>query len=293
MPDENLINLQHFFEADVKIKKEMVASAPPGINQYVDINKYSDTVNDSLIYIFAELKSMASDIFGSDSFVMKRLVAMENVTMNSFYSCCYDMDKLRAFYNRFVTNMEVDFENLVRKECMGYVYCEMNSPQKAASINEMLHFMHSYVLNNNSILQSIPKVDEKINDYNYPITYRGYKVKTFEQLYEQFPNDLDVGRTDMVAISDRKMLMMVRDRGHALTIEISINNEIARLEYFVPKICNVEMVNNLPGLLNKVNENSVGATGVIEVPINDLQNTLYDFISRVPTDDDMEILHRK
>lgn len=49
----------------------------------------------------------------------------------------------------------------------------------------------------------------------------------------------------MVAISERKLLMMVRDRGHALSIEITLNGQNARLEYFIPKVCNVDMVNNL------------------------------------------------
>ena len=110
----------------------------------------------------------------------------------------------------------------------------------------------------------------------------------FEQIFKMFPNDLDCGWTDMVAINDRKLIIMVRDRGHALTIEVTLNNNIARIEYFIPKLCNIEMINNLPGV-NKVNKNSIGATGVIETPINTLPGVLFDFISKVPTDYDMVI----
>lgn len=80
--------------------------------------------------------------------------------------------------------------------------------------------------------------------------------------------------------------MMVRDVGHALTIEVTINNNIARMEYFIPKLCNINMINALPGV-NKVNENSIGATGVIETDISNLSGTLFYFISKVPTDLDM------
>lgn len=52
------------------------------------------------------------------------------------------------------------------------------------------------------------------------------------------------------------------------------------------------MINNLPGI-NKVNENSAAATGVIEVPISTLPGVLFDFISRVPTDNDMIINYRR
>ena len=64
MVDERLIKLQHFFEVDLKIKKEMLDIAPPSDNLYADVEKYSNSINDSLIYIFSELKCIASDIFG-------------------------------------------------------------------------------------------------------------------------------------------------------------------------------------------------------------------------------------
>lgn len=92
----------------------------------------------------------------------------------------------------------------------------------------------------------------------------------------------------MVAISERKLLMMVRDRGHALSIEITLNGQNARLEYFIPKVCNVDMVNNLPGI-NRVNEDSIGATGVVETPVEELPNVLFNFISKVPMDGDTVI----
>ena len=73
----------------------------------------------------------------------------------------------------------------------------------------------------------------------------GLQIATVEQLFEEFPNDLDVGWTDMVAVNERKLLMMVRDRGHALTIEITLNLQTARLEYFIPKLCNIDMIKKL------------------------------------------------
>ena len=50
------------------------------------------------------------------------------------------------------------------------------------------------------------------------------------------------------------------------------------------------MVNNLPGV-HKVNENSIGTTGAFEIDVEDLPTVLFDFISKVPTDDDM--IYRK
>lgn len=288
MVDERLIKLQHFLEVDLKIKKEMLNIAPANDNQYNDVEKYSDRVNDFLIYIFSELKCIASDIFGLKSQIMEKITTMESVIKNNFYSCGYDIDKLRLFYKNCISNMELDFINAVKGECVGYSFGGISSAKNAKTINEILHFIHSFILNNERILQSIPLIDKKENNYKYPISLRGIRVPVFEQLLAIFPNDLDVGWTDMVAVNERKLLMMVRDRGHALTIEITLNLQTARIEYFIPKICNVDMVNNLPGI-NKVNQDSVGATGIIEIPISDLPNTLFSFISKVPMDSDMII----
>lgn len=291
MEDERIIKLQHFFSVDVKIKKEIYDIAPQSLGEYTDeisVSRYTNKLNDSLIYIFSELKCVALDIFGKDSNVFNRICYLEKIIKEGFYSCGFDMNKLKLFYQRFISNMESTFIDNVKRECVGYTSNSTSSVETAVSVNELLHFIHSYVINNDEILQSISLLNEKNNKYDYPISLRGIKSPLFEQLFNLFPNDLDCGWTDMVVINDKKLIMMVRDRGHALTIDISLNNDIARIEYFIPKLCNIEMINNLPGI-NKVNENSVGATGVMEVPINTLPSVLFDFISRVPTDNDMII----
>lgn len=292
MIDSKLMKLQHFFEADLMIKKEMLNIAPPSDDQYYDVVKYSNKVNDFLDYIFSELKCISSDIFGLESLVMEKITTMESDIKKMFYSCGCDINKLRLFYKDYISNMELKFINNVKKQCVGYsLWRGFSSAMGAKTINEILHFLHSYILNNEYILNSMPLINEKKKDSDSVILLRGVKVQMFEQLFALFPKDLDVGMTDMVAVNERKLLMMVRDRGHALTIEITLNLQTARIEYFIPKICNVDMVNNLPGI-NKVNQESVGATGVIEVPISDLPNTLFSFISKVPTDSDIIMKNR-
>lgn len=285
----NLIKLQHFFEVDTKIKKEMYNNMPPGENGYLDNNflcKYTDDLENSLIYIFSELKCISLDMFGENSSILNRIEQLEASVKSSFYNCGFDIVKLRYFYMRCISNMEISFIDAVKDECVGYKLFKELPVSKANSINEILHLIHSYVLNDEGILQSIPTIGQKMNDFEYPIILRGNNSEVFKMLYEKFPTDLDVGWTDMVVVSEKKMIMMVRDRGHALTIEITLNNNIARVEYFIPKLCNIEMINSLPGI-NSVNENSVGATGVIETDISNLSGTLFSFISMVPTDDDM------
>ena len=196
------------------------------------------------------------------------------------------MDKLKLFYQKYVSNMDLNYINDVKKTCVGYTFNGTSAVNKASSINEILHFMHSYIINSDMILQSLPLINSKNNENGSSISLRGVNSNIFENLFMMFPSNLDCGITDMVTINDKKMIMMVRDRGHALSIEITLNNDIARMEYFIPKLCNIDMINRLPGV-NKVNENSVGATGVIEVKTSDLPNTLFGFISMVPTDNDI------
>ena len=289
MLNEKIIKLQHFFEMDLRLKKEMLKIAPS--TEYTDqvsVSRYADELDDFLMYAFSELKCVASDIFGLDSIVMKKINMLDYQTKSTFYSCGYDIDKLCELYKNQISNMKMDFINTVKEECVGYSRGGTESIVKANTINEMLHYMHSYVVNNEDILQALPAINEKRNIYEYPITLRGYNVPVFDQLFTAFPVDLRVAWTDMVAISERKLLMLVRDRGHALSIEITLNGQNARLEYFIPKLCNVDMINNLPGV-NRVNENSVGATGVVESSIEELPHTLYNFISKVPMDGDMVI----
>ena len=290
MSEQNLVKLQHFFEVDMRIKTEMYNMAPPADGQYLDedtLCRYTDKVDNSLRYIFSELKCIATDVFGIDSIVFNRIAIFEEKTKNAFYSCGLDIHSLRAFYKNFISNMSMKFINSVKKECIGYSpYNSIEPIELAFSVNEILHFLHSYILNNSNILHSIPLIHEKKNEFGYSISFRGYKIDKFEQLFNLFPTSIDVGWTDMVAVSENKLLMMVRDRGHALTIEITLDNNVARLDYFIPKLCNIDMINNLPGV-NKVNEESVGATGAFEVDIESLPSTLFDFISKVPMDSDM------
>ena len=289
MDNTLLIKLQHFFEVNTKIKKELYNNVPPSDNKYLDkesICKYTNDLEETLNYIFSELKCATLDFFGKDSLFLKHIENKESMIKNTFYHCGFDLKKLRLFYHQNMSDMNENFINEVKQSCVGYSLFNNPPITKANTINEILHLMHSFIINNEQILQSIPKYHQKTNDDGSVITIGGVITPLFKSIYENFPNELYVGDTNLVALSEKKLLMMVRNRGHALTLEITINNNLARVEYFIPKLCSIKMINALPGI-NRVNENSIGATGVFETNINDLLATLYNFISKVPTDDDM------
>ena len=293
MDNEKIIKLQHFFSVDTKIKKEIYDIAPQSLNGYIDetsISEYTDKLNDSLIYILSELKCVALDVFGKESSIFNKVCYLEQDIKTNFYSCGFDIEKLKSFYQKYISNMEPSFIDDVKRSYIGYYFGGggVSPLKKASTINEILHLMHSRIINNEGLLQSIPLFNEKDNQHNNTISLRGIRNPMFEQLFMMFPTDLDCGITDMVIINEKTLIMMVRDRGHALSIEVTLNKDNARIEYFIPKICNVEMVNKIPGV-NKVNDDSIGTTGTIEVEVKDLPTALFNFISMVPTD--MDIVH--
>lgn len=291
MDNEKIIKLQHFFSVDTKIKKEIYDIAPQSLNGYIDetsISGYTDKLNDSLIYILSELKCVALDVFGKESSIFNKVCYLEQDIKTNFYSCGFDIEKLKSFYQKYISNMEPSFIDDVKRSYIGYYFGSggVSPLKKASTINEILHLMHSRIINSEGLLQSIPLLNEKDNQYKNTISLRGIRNPIFEQLFMMFPTDLDCGITDMVIINEKTLIMMVRDRGHALSIEVTLNKDNARIEYFIPKICNVEMVNKIPGV-NKVNDDSIGTTGTIEVETKDLPTALFNFISMVPTDMDM------
>ena len=146
-------------------------------------------------------------------------------------------------------------------------------------------------MNSDNILQSLPVIDEKKVDNNYYIRLRGNDNEFFHSIFSNFPNEIDIGTTDMIVLDENKLLMMIRDRGHATTIEVTIDGNRAKVDYFIPKLCNVDMINALPGV-NKVNPNSSGATGSFVTEKDALSRSLYIFISMIPMDKDMPNVKR-
>lgn len=292
MPNETMVKLEHFFMIDKRIKDEMIAMSPP--TDYLDTEslvKYTDRLDDSLNYIFMELRCVVKDLFmgnGNTVFYEKALF-LERLTKKKFIECGIDINKLKKFYQTFISNMSPIFVDTVKLECIGYtLFSSANSLALASSVNELLHLLHSKVMNNEHIFKELPLIESKINDYRYPVRLMGNRSDYFENVFAMFPMNLDCGYTDMVIVNDNKLMMMVRDRGHALSIEVTIRNNVARVEYFVPKLCNLDMINKLPGV-NKVSTYSrIGATGCFEVNKDMLAPQLYNFISMVPTDDDIK-----
>ncbi|MBR3199437.1 MAG: hypothetical protein IKG27_05435 [Bacilli bacterium] len=285
--NNTLNNLQHLFVADNRIKNEMIRySLPKNLTlTNEELIRFSDSLYNSVIYMYEELIKISSD-FLNDSKLLEKI----NKKKDSFIGelkRCDDTVKLRNIYKNYVTDIDPSFISDLKNECVGYTFrYPTNSIEKASTVNELLHLIHFYVMNNNDILQSCDKVASKKNDSLKEIRLFGDKYNLGEVIFNSFPSSLDVGQTDIVSIFPNLVIMMIRDRGHALTLEIRKEDDIISVNYFIPKICSVSMVNKLPGV-EKVNEDSFATVGSFQSKSEDFLINLYEFIDMVPTDLDM------
>lgn len=283
---DELNKLIKFLKYDTDIKNILINSAP---NSNIEINE--TTIVNYSNYLFNALKNLEFDLnrmielypcFGNGQEHIKKLFS----TFYNELSNCSSYEKLKNFYKEHMSDLSQNVVDEVGKNCIGYYLFSGVSLEIGTSINELLHIIHQTVINNEALFAKMPKLTSKTNCDNFEINLYGNVSKIGADIFNAIPTELSLGPTDILAISDDKLLMMVRDRGHALTIEVEKENDKYYAKYFIPKICNVNMVNELKGV-RKVNSNSQYTNGIFEITEN-IGIEIADFISKVPTDSDME-----
>lgn len=282
--EESLKKIELFFKGDMRIKKELYKVAPK-LEQSYDIDsqmKYGESLLDSLEYIEDVMSSIADDSN------RQHIVALCETTKNELLQANYQYDKLKKVYQQRFSNMDKEFIDSVKNSFAGYTLYskhEGNVFAEAKSLNEMLHAMHSSMTNDEQLYQKMPRLSGKSNSYQYPITLYGKENEISRSIYEAIPEDLDVGYTDILGL-DKRVIMMIRDRGHATTFEITEENEDLKVEYFIPKICNREMVNELRGV-TKITPEQQQAKGMFFTTKEKIASDMVDIIGKIPTDADM------
>ena len=288
--DQNLKALKTFIKTDLSIKNDLLQLAPNNADNFDEASKinYTDKLYQSLKYLEFDFKS-SFEGFGLSEAVNESLTEFFNKTREQLAIGNYKNIDCREIFQKNFSNMSKDFIENVKKTFVGYTSFNLgdlnNSIKDAKTVNELLHSCHSYVMNNKELLSSITKISEKQNKFNYPIMLYGENTKQAEELFKKFPMDLDVGWTDIISLEDQ-IFMMVRDRGHALTIDIDTSKDDYFVKYFVPKLCNEDMIKALPGI-NKDNISSNGASGSFICNNKEFTDKLFSFIEKVPTDSDM------
>jgi len=293
LKNEKLEALKQFIKIDLDIKNELMQLAPTPTDDFDESTRiaYVDRVYESLKDFEYQFQSslkgfkMGKDVDETIKKFFRKL--KENLAIGSF-----GKGTCQTIFQRFFSDMSKSLIENVKENFVGYTgYGEEGLSQlinEAGTINELLHICHSYIMNNERILSSITELGEKKNDFGYPIRLYGEKSEISEDLFEKFPLDLDVGWTDIVSIQDQ-ILMMVRDRGHALTLDIDTSKDKTFVKYFIPKICNEDMVRALPGV-DKNNLSINGVSGRFECDKQEFVDKLFGFIGKVPMDSDMQTI---
>lgn len=285
---DKLDNMEKFLKYNLEIKNILYNTMPTEKDKYTKeaIIEYSDKLFKALNDIEYYLNNILERFSFSDKdkeYLKNFIKALKQELIN----CGYDFNKLQNFYNYCFANMNESLVNEVGENCVGYSLFSGVSLTKAKTLNEFLHIIHQTVINDEKALQSLPKIKEKINNEGNEISLYGMDNLDSNMIFEKFPLELSCGPTEIVSLNNN-IIMMIRDRGHALSIEIEKENEKYYVKYFIPKICNMDMVNDLKGV-RKVTKDSKFTTGIFETDKEHLLFELVNFISKVPMDKDMFI----
>lgn len=284
---ENLDKMQKFFKYNMEIKKILYNAIPKETDKYnkETIMEYSDklfqAINDVEYYINVILHNF-DFLENEKSYFNNFIKSLKNELIKSGY----DFNKLSKFYEVCFSNMSQELVNKVGSEIKGGGYLGGVSLSEAKSINEILHIVHQTIINNENNFRNLPVVSQKQNFEGNNITLYGKENELSKVVFNSIPFALSSDYVEIMSISDDRTILMIRDLGHALSIEIEEEKGKYFVKYFIPKICNIDMVNNLKGV-KKVQKGDNYTVGVFETSLEKIPFDLADFISKVPTDLDM------
>lgn len=283
---KNFKKIENFFKIDLIIKNLINNTFPNNAdrNNPSEIISYVQKLNDTIDRIeLLFLRIVRSFEFGSN---------IEEYIENTFkkyqqqvLECGYNYYRLEQTFIKMFTSMSPELVKKVNEEIIGYsCFIDLEDIlSQSTSINEILHVFHTYVVNNENILQSSMMQLEKGRTRLY-----GEKTPIATSIFDGLDNFMADSEKTILSISDNHIIIMLRDFGHATTLDINIDKENTWIDYFIPKVCNYLMVNSLPGI-RKIEEGTYFPTakGMIVVKTADLAHYINDFIKKIPTDNEM------
>lgn len=288
--NENYENLDKFFKIDLKIKDLILKNRPnektydtSGAIKYVDnLIKELDTIKDYFFWVI--------DTYNMSPYLKDVINNSFNEYNEKLLNSNYDYDRLIRIYQECILKMTSGLDKELQKNLFGYNINrkEVKSFEKCKTINDYLHAFHFYIVNNEKIFHSMPIIDRKINKDDEPIILFGKENDLSRDLFNKYPVELGTGEVDILSFDDH-LLMMIRDVGHALSVDSTIENDNIRVSYFVPKSCNIEKVNKIKGVtkLDPLTSDMFSPTnGEFVCKKEDFTSEMIDFISNVPTDID-------
>ena len=286
-----------FYKYDEYIKQLMIDAAYN--NTKLLDNDYAVEYSNKLYETYKEIVRSLKIIFDIaniheasreyiDKYIFKRLDeritnAGDNIfLLENFYDHC-----LVGLNDNFIK----EFDTLAATNMCGYaLFRNIGTPLlKCHTINEVLHVIHSYLINNDMLLSSGEVIAEKSDDGRNEVKLLGKDTKLSRIIYNRIDNSIPSDCILIFSVDENKTLMMCRDLGHAASMEISVEKDGIYVNYFIPKICNLDMVNQLKGVkkLEPGSKIMAGTTGKFRSQPEDFISDLLELLHGIPTDMDM------
>lgn len=278
-------NIENFINYDLSIKKDLdnIGKTINGYPREEDLITFSDAMldyTDKFENIFLKINKYAEvveDITLSNFFTnMKNKIlytSLKEKDLKLLYEECFWTTNAKIFST--IDNTFIGY--LLQKPDVNYIV------EQSTSINELLHLFHTSIFNNEIFYQELPITYQSTSISGETINLRG-EYKEGATLLVNSLSHIDVGETNICCFKD-EIFMMIRDRGHALTIVINELKDTYYINYHIPKLINLDMIENLEGITD-INEELNSANGSLMYNKEDLIEKLTTFINSVPTDFD-------
>lgn len=315
--EEYLSVIEQFFDTDFELKKMMAELAPSSMDSFDEESKikYYSRLYKILQYAKTKLSFyLQSDFFRKEEFSDTQVEVLEDGTFNygkkknnvpeTFYKRINEikshlislestLSSPEQAYRECFSGMSKGLVDNVRRKFFGENENEMTdlaeTMEETTTINELLHVLHTHLENSNRILGSVPIID-KI-EITAPHTNQVLK----SLLLGEPDNELARSIFDLLPVKTRyayvvglkdKTLLMVRDVGHALTMQI-IEGEDGQynVNYFIPKVTNADDIVKLPVEQQTLDYNNGIAYGQFTLPKDNAAQSICSFIDMIPGDE--------
>lgn len=295
--EEKYQKIENFFKKDLEIKQILNAIIPTETDFYDEESKINYA--DKLIKEIERINFLINQIINDfnipahikETFATKIKQIEQNINGSEFYNTLNQgLLKTLQYIKSNIGNLRPEFVDSVRKGLKGYYLFYGENVETPITINEFLHYIHSYIINNEKFYEDIPEIKSKKENQTDEwegIFLRGKIDELGEKLFDEILKDnINSDRIDILSLTD-KILIMARNLGHATVFEIdTTDKEKIFVRYFIPKNNNTNMTANLKGI--NVNKSEF-AVGDFLTNKENFSNDIITLMKGIATDLDMKI----
>ncbi len=303
--NEKLLKLEKMLNNNIFIKETLHKMAPNEeyFSSVAVSMQYSDMFLKYLDLLKRTFNNMLDD-FGLEVFTKVEMEELFLTIERDVVRNYGNLNVTKTLFEKHISSMREDFVESVSKGYMGYYLMSGVGVMKPITLNELLHLHHFATLNNERLFDRMPLItkgtDPKTSFIEegpwQGVEYFGKETKFSNKIYEAIYNIMynspkfsSFKSLAHVISLNNKIIVMIRDLGHATTMEINYDDATVDIKYYIPKICNYEMAQNLPGIMH-ISGNDVRdyAKGSFETTKEDFIDEFNSFLYAIPMDTDIK-----